>query len=262
MQSTTNPAGELTAALLLNGAVLTFYSFLGFEDMLNVAEEVKNPRFAMPLGILLAIGIATTIYMLISIVAVSVVPHAELAASKEPLVEVMRRAAPWFPSPVFSGIALFAVANTALLNYIMGSRLAYGMARQGLLPAALGRVHPRRHTPYVAIFTLMVLVLALALLGDVSKLARATAVLLLCVFILVNASQMVLARRGGEPDGLFKLPWFIPAGGVIVCVAMLCHASAAEWKIAGLILLGILILYFIMRPTGFSPESDLPPPAP
>lgn len=248
LTSTQNPAGDLSAALLLNGAVLTFYSFIGFEDMLNVAEEVKDPRRALPLGMLLAIAIATVVYILISLVAVSVVPHGELAASKEPLVDVVRRAAPWFPPLAFTAIALYAVANTALLNYIMGSRLAYGMARQGLLPAALGRVHPRRQTPYVAIYVLMAIVIVLALTGDISRLARATAVLLLFVFVLVNASLLALGRRAGEPKGLFDVPRFVPVGGIVVCVLMLAHASAEAWKIAGGMLLGILVLYAILRP--------------
>lgn len=260
LRSTDHPDTGLALPLLFNGAVLTFYSFVGFEDMLNVAEEVKEPRRAIPLGMLLAIAIATLIYILIAIVAVSVVPHAELAASGEPLVEVVRRAAPWFPSAAFSGIAMFAVANTALLNFIMGSRLTYGMARQGLLPSVLGRVHADRRTPHVAIFTVMSLVLVLAVPGDIAVLARATSVLLLCVFIMINASLIVLLRRPGEPHGLFNLPWLIPVGGVAVCFAMLLHSGVGELKIAGLILAGILVLFFVMRPDAIPMDAEGPLP--
>jgi amino acid transporter len=235
----------LSTALVLQGAVLTFYSFVGFEDMINVAEEVKDPRRNFPIAVMLALVIVTIIYMAVSISAVSVVPHAELAAAKGPLVEVVRRAAPWFPPVIFSAIALFAITNTALLNYIMGSRLAYGMARQGLLPAALGQVHPRRRTPHVAILTLMALVLVLVMLGDISVLASATSALLLMVFIVINAALIVLKRRPDEPKGAFEVPEFVPAGGIVVCAALLTRAQPKSLGIAAALLAGIVVLYFV-----------------
>ena len=199
-------SGGITFPLVLGGAVLTFYSFVGFEDMLNVTEEVKNPERNFPIAVLAALAITTVIYIAVAITAVSVVPHAELAASGQPLVEVVKRAAPWFPSSAFSFIALFAIMNTGLLNYIMGSRLVYGLARQGLVPRALGAVHPTRHTPHRAIFALLVVVLILALSGNVAQLASATSTLLLGVFIVVNASLIVLKRRPNEPRGRFEIP--------------------------------------------------------
>lgn len=255
IRSVEHPDTGVTFPLIFNGAVLTFYSFLGFEDMLNVSEEVKHPRRSIPIGMLLAIGIATLIYLLISIVAVSVVPHAELAASDEPLVEVVRRAAPWFPTSAFTGVALFAVSNTALLCFIMSSRLAYGMACQGLLPAPLARVHPVRRTPHIAIFTVIAIVVPIVLLGDITILARATSVMLLGVFIMINASLIVLSRRPGEPEGLFRLPLAVPAGGVLVCAAMLLNSGMEELRIALLLLGAIVVLYRITRPPAFPPET-------
>jgi amino acid transporter len=188
--------------------------------------------------------------MAISVTAVSVVPSAELARSDKPLVDVVTRAAPWFPARVYTAIALFAVTNTALLNFIMGSRMAYGMARQGLLPRALGRVHATRRTPWVAILALLVVVLALALVGNISSLARATSVLLLLVFAVVNASLIILKRRPDEPRGAFEIPAVIPALGVIVCAVMLVHAERAELLIAGVMLAGIAALYLVLAPRG------------
>ncbi|HEX8833435.1 MAG TPA: amino acid permease, partial [Abditibacteriaceae bacterium] len=126
--ATGEAARAITLGLVLQGAVVTFFSFVGFEDMINVAEEVKNPRRNIPLGIMAALAVTTVVYMAISITAVSVVPHAELAASSQPLVDVVKTAAPGFPIKLFSLIALFAIANTGLLNYILGSRMVYGMA--------------------------------------------------------------------------------------------------------------------------------------
>ncbi|MBM3497581.1 MAG: amino acid permease [Armatimonadetes bacterium] len=245
--------------LVLQGAVLTFYSFIGFEDMINVVEEVKDPRRTFPRAVVLAMACVTVLYIAVSLSAVSVVPHAELAASKEPLVEVVRRAAPRFPSVIFSGIALFAITNTALLNYIMGSRLAYGMARQGLLPRFLGVVHPTRRTPHLAILTLMAFVCVLAFMGDIKSLAKATSVLLMSVFIVINAALIVLKRRPGEPPGHFEVPVAVPVGGIVVCGALLAHAGSREVLMALSLIGGIVLLYLMLRPTAV-PDEEPPEP--
>jgi APA family basic amino acid/polyamine antiporter len=251
----TGEPGTLGLALMLQGAVLTFYSFIGFEDMLNVTEEVKDPSRTFPRAMILALSMATVLYIGIAITAVSVVPYAELAASKEPLVEVVRRAAPWFPSAAFSIIAVFAVSNTVLLNYLMGSRLLYGMAKHELLPAPLAKVHHKRRTPHVAILTLVAIVLVLALSGDISVLAKATSVLLMSVFIFVNASLLVIKRRPNEPQGHFRVPSFVPVVGIVVCAAMLSYAAAPELKVAGILVAIIIGLFFVIRPKRFTDED-------
>ncbi|WP_257453876.1 APC family permease [Archangium lipolyticum] len=247
-------AAGISAGLLLQGAVLTFFSFIGFEDILNVAEEVKRPRTTLPLGLLLALLIATCLYILVAISAVSVLPYRELSQSKAALVDVVRKAAPAFPPILFTGISIFAVANTALLNYVMGSRLLYGMARQGLLPAWLGRVHPVRRTPHAAILVLLGIVLTLALAGDIRQLADATSLLLLGAFVLVNGALLVLKLRPGEPRGAFEVPVFVPAAGVLVCLVMIVgrvlgrEADARAPLIAGGVVVGISLLYALRRP--------------
>ena len=253
-----NLSGDITLGLILGGAVLTFYSFVGFEDMLNVSEEVRNPRRTIPLALLLALAIACSIYMLICIIAVSVVPPATLAASTQPLVDVVRTAAPAFPAGLFSLIALFAVANTALLNFVMGSRLAYGMAVQGLLPRRLAAVHPRRHTPHLAILAILCIFIALILSGDIGVLARSTSVLLLGCFVVVNISLIVLKRRESVA-GSFEVPVIVPFTGALVCLAMLSQAGAPELRVAGTMLAGIALLFFLVRPKALPEDSALPP---
>ncbi|MCG3149577.1 MAG: putative amino acid permease YhdG [Verrucomicrobiae bacterium] len=242
-------------ALALQGAVLTFYSFIGFEDMINVSEEVKEPERNFPIAVVLALAIVTVVYLAVSISAVSVVPHRELAESKRPLVEVVLRAWPAFPPVVFALIALFAITNTGLLNYIMGSRLVYGMARQGLLPQWLGAVHPRRRTPHRAIFTLMVIVVVLALVGDISVLASATSALLLCVFVVINAALVVLQRRPGEPPGRFEVPLVVPVGGIIVCLLLLTQVRWQALAIAGVLVAVIAALYFVTGRRGATSDK-------
>ena len=247
----------LGMSMLLAGSVLTFFSFIGFEDMLNVAEEVKEPERTMPWGIVLALAVATLLYISVSITAVSVVDYRVLAHAPAPLSAICNRAAPWLPARTYDFITLFAVANTVLINYIMGSRLLYGMARQGLLPAALGRVHAKRHTPHVAIVTLLVLVLILALSGGedaVRHLASATALLLLFSFMVVNSALVVLKLRPSEPPGQFEVPVIVPLLGILVnAILIITRLTSGEGGhrapvIAGLIVLAATILFFVLRP--------------
>ncbi|MBX2993414.1 MAG: amino acid permease [Bdellovibrionaceae bacterium] len=249
-----NPDGLMTMPLLLGGAVLTFYSFIGFEDILNVSEEVKDPSKTIPRGLLMAVGFSSLIYMLISLIAVSVIPAGELSGSTQPLVDVIAKAAPWFPTPVYSVISLLAVSNTALLNFVMGSRLLYGMSHQGLMPKFLGQVHARRATPHRAIAVLLVILLVLALSGDISALAKATSVLLLMCFSFVNLGLIILQRQD-KHEGKFEVHPVIPAMGLLVCLAMLTQVAGAELMIAGGIIALIVLLYFVVKPSDQSIQS-------
>jgi amino acid transporter len=245
--------GGLSAVFVMQAAVLTFFSFIGFEDMLNVSEEVKQPERTVPMALILAMLAATVIYMAVAITAVSVVPWRELAAAPGPLTEVMARAAPAFPEIIFVGITIFAVANTALLNWVMASRLAYGMAQQGLLPRPLGRVHARTRTPHIAIGTLFLIVAALALVGEIAALASATVLLLLVVFTTVNIALIILLRREPDRPGTFRVPIIVPIGGAAVCIGMLgARLLEGNWTapaVAAALLAGIVVLYLILRPT-------------
>lgn len=253
----TNPSGDISFSLIFSGAVLTFYSFVGFEDILNVSEEVKDPQKTVPRGLILAVVIASIIYMIVSLIAVSVLGVAELANSTEPLVDVVRVAAPWFPSEIFSLIALFAVANTALLNFIMGSRLMFGLSRLRLAPQFLNFVHPKRQTPSHAVFFIYIVLLILAFSGDISTLAKATSLLLLLVFSGMNISLAWLKFKKDKTPTGFDVPMLIPILGLAVCLVMISFAKLAEVLVAGLIVIAIIGLYFFLRPTRQSVEEML-----
>ena len=238
--------------VLMQGAVLTFFAFIGFEDTLNVAEECRDPQRTIPLGLVLAMSMAAVLYIAIAVTAVSVVPWAELAAAPGPITEVVRRAAPLIPPIVFTGITLFAVANTALVNYVTASRLIYGMAHQGLLPLRFGDVHAERRTPHVAILALFLVALPLALFGTIAELAAATVLLLLLVFAVVNAALFVLKRRPGEKHGYFEIPAAVPALGALVCLVLVAvRVGTGDWRapaIAGVLLLSSVLIYAAVRP--------------
>lgn len=245
----------LLSAFRPGAAALAFYAFIGFEDMSNVAEEVKNPRRNFPIAVISAVAVVSLLYVAIAITAVSVLPYHTLASSGQPLVDVVKTAAPSFPPIVFSFIALFAITNTALLNYIMGSRLVYALARQGLVPAVLAKIHPARRTPHRAIFVLLLIVLVLVFAGNVAELGSATSVLLLCAFIVVNLSLLVLKNRPGEPVGTLELPRIIPLAGALICALLLINTDPKPMKIALLLLVGITVLYLFSRPRQITEET-------
>lgn len=239
---------DVLLVLVFQGAVLTFFAFIGFEDILNVAEESRDPQRTIPIALITAMVVGASIYVAVAITAVSVVPWQELAAAPGPLTEVMRRAAPAIPVAVFAGITLFAVANTALVNYVTSSRMIYGMAQQGLLPAPLAKVGTSTRTPYLATLALLVILVPLAFFGSIAELASATVLMLLVVFAIVNGSLFVLQGRLGEAKGKFEVPRWVPAMGTAICLVLITfRLTGGTWQapaLAGGMLAGMIALYF------------------
>ena len=225
------------------GAALAFFAFIGFEDMVNVAEEVKEPERNLPLAIMAALLISGSVYIVVVWIATTVVPVAELAASQAPLLEVVRRAAPQIPPWSFATIALFAVANTGLLNFIMASRLLYGMAQQRLLPSWLGQVHATTRTPHYAIATVFAAALALAVSGTLVYLAGTTSVLLLLVFAAINLALVVVKRRDATAQQKFHVPLLVPITGAAASLLLIGFLPGASLLTATiLIALGLVVV--------------------
>ncbi|WP_424059451.1 APC family permease [Methyloceanibacter sp.] len=243
--------GDQTFLIVIQGAVLAFFAFIGFEDMYNIAEEVREPETTIPIGLISAMLIAALVYVAVAITAVSVVPWQDLAAAPGPITEVVARAAPWIPPILFTAITVFAVANTGLVNFVTASRLLYGMARQNLLPDHLGKIHRHRRTPHIAILVLFLILVPLALMGTIAELAAATVLLLLTVFSVVNGALFILKGRKGEPPGRFEIPRIIPAMGFLVCLGLIVvRVSTGDWRapaIAGALLLACFLIYVLMR---------------
>lgn len=213
-------------------AAVAFFAFIGFEDMVNVAEEVRSPERNLPIAILVAVVIAGGVYIAVVWVATAVVPATELASSQAPLLVVIQRAAPAVPAWLFTTIALFAVANTGLLNFIMASRLLYGMAQQRLIPVSLGRVHATKKTPHVAILCVFTAAFVLAFSGTLVYLAGATSALLLAVFLTTNLSLLSIKRNEEKTDLGFRLPIIVPAMAAIASVGLIGFLPANSMFIA------------------------------
>jgi len=238
--------GESVPLAILAGAALAFYALIGFEDSVNVAEEAVDPRRDYPRALFGGLLVAGAIYLAVTVLASMAVPTDRLAASSGPLLEVAQVGPLAIDPQVFAAIALFAVANGALINMIMASRLVYGMSREGIVPRVFGGVHRGTRTPLAAIVFTTALCMALIAVGTLERLADTTVTLLLCVFILVNVSVLVL-RRDPVGHDHFRAPAFFPVVGALVCAALLTRQPASTFPFAaGLMALGV-VLYLVSR---------------
>ena len=234
------------AAAVLAGAIIAFYSFVGFETSANVIEEVRDPRRTYPRALFAALGAAGAVYVLVGLASAIALPPEELSGSSGPLLAVVEASGAAVPSWVFSLIALVAVANGALLTMIMTSRLAYGMAEQGLLPDVLARVLPKRRTPWVAILATTAVAALLTLVGDLATLAETVVLLLLIVFLSANVSVLVL-RRDRVPRAHFRVWTWVPVLGVASCVLLMTQQRPAVWLFGGILLAVGGVLYALAR---------------
>ncbi|MEU6104003.1 APC family permease [Streptomyces flaveolus] len=246
---------EGAAAAVLSGSVLAYYSFVGFETSVNVAEETRDPRRSYPRALFGALATAGAVYVLVGLAASAAVPTSRLAESSGPLLEVVKEAG-GVPTRLFSAVALVAVANGALLTGIMSSRLAYGMARDGLLPAALTKVLPGRRTPWAAIAVTTLPAMLLALTGSVATLASTLVLLLLVVFFMVNTAVLVLRRDQCGADH-FRTPTVLPVLGAASCVVLATQIEAEVW-LRGLVVVAVGAVLAAARRAGRGDgEGDL-----
>jgi APA family basic amino acid/polyamine antiporter len=201
--------------------LLAFFAFVGFEDIANVAEEVKDPRRTLPLGIILTLIIATLTYFIVVSVVVLVVPMSELSQSAAPLALIFKNAGTTM-SGMFGVIAIFATINGALIQIIMASRVLYGLARQDSLPGFLAKVNPATRTPLNATLCVIAIVLVMAYFLPIDTLAEATSTIVLAVFAFVNLALLrVKLTTTAVEDEIFQVPFWVPVLGLLTSSGLL-----------------------------------------
>jgi APA family basic amino acid/polyamine antiporter len=250
---------------VIAATTLAFFAMVGFEDSVNMAEEAKNPSRIFPKVLLGGLLITGVIYLLVSITAIALVDAEALGEGATPLLKVVEAGAPWFPLSVFGIITMCAVANSALINMLMASRLLYGMAQEKVLPTILGKVLPKRRTPYTAIvFTTGLAIALITFVGAVPDLGGTTALLLLAVFTLVNIAVLVLRSDTVDHDH-FTSPLGLPYIGAISCaffVGPWTGRDSVQYLIAAVLIgLGVVLwgaTVFYMKSKGQDPlASDM-----
>ena len=186
--------------------VLIFFAFIGFEDMANVAEEVKRPKKTIPRAIILSVIITGILYILVSLSVVRVINWEELGQSAAPLAAIAERSLGIGGSIALSVIALFATASTVLITLVAGSRILYGMAHNKSLPLSLGKIHSKTKTPWIAVIGILITSIAFTLIGDIVIVANITVFAVVITFAMINLSVIVLRYTEPNLERSFRVP--------------------------------------------------------
>lgn len=186
--------------------VLIFFAFIGFEDMANVAEEVRKPKKIIPKAIMLSILITGVIYVLVSLAAVRVVNWADLGQSAAPLADIAQTSIGVGGGITLSLIALFATASTVLITLVAGARILYGMAKDNSLPSILGVVHSKTKTPWVAVIAILVTGVGFSFIGDIVIVANIVVFAVVITFAMINLAVILLRYVEPELERPFRVP--------------------------------------------------------
>jgi len=208
---------------VLMGSFIAFYAYLGFEDIVNVAEEAIKPRINIPLAIIISLFVTTFFYILISVVAIILISPDELAESNAPLAMLYQRTTGQ-PPFVITIISLISVINGALIQVIMASRVLYGMSRKNWLPEKIGKINETTHTPLVATAIVTAIVLLFALFFPLLSLAKITSYITLIIFMLINFALIKIKYSKGAHDG-FTVPLLVPILGGASTLLFLFYLS-------------------------------------
>lgn len=239
--------------VIFPAVALIFFAYIGFEDIANIAEEVKNPAKNLPKAIIYSIIITTVLYCLTAISVVSILPYSEIADSPAPLNSVTTAVLGPIGGIIMSFIALFATANTVLIMMIVTSRMMYGMARDKALPEGLSKVSQKYRTPALAVLITMILTMIPLFFGDISIVANATVFGVLITFFMVNLSLIALRRKKPDLERPFKLKpnigWIpiIALLGCIICFGLLFTFNLLTVIIQLIIVLCGVVVFYAMK---------------
>lgn len=226
------------SAATLSGSALIIFAYFGFENIVNFAEETKNPEVTLPRAILLSIGISTVLYVLVALAAVSLLPSSELAESSAPLSDAIRPLSEKIAGAL-AGIALFATANTALVSLVTTSRILYGMAQDHALPGIFAGVLAKRKTPWFAALFSMLFACALLPLNKVDTLASISSFATMLAFVAVHAALVVLRFQDPNRKRPFRTPLHIgklpilPVLGGMISVLLMMQFETTVYQVGG-----------------------------
>jgi len=227
---------------ILKASTLIFFAYLGFEDIVNLAEETKNPERNIPKALILSVVITAVLYVLVAVAAVSLTDWQELGTSTAPLAYAASKSLGQSAFLTLSVIALFATANTVLILLIVASRMVYGIARDGSLPRSLSKLS-RRGTPWVAILAVMILPCFFVLIGNIGFVAEITNFGTFITFALVNLSAIWLRYKKPEWKRPFKTPLTISKMPLIPLLGLLsCGLMITQFRL-DIVALGVLVIF-------------------
>lgn len=220
---------------VVSGASLVIFAYFGFETIVNLVEETKNPEKQMPKGIIISIIVSTVLYLLVSLAALALGSPEEMQMSDAPLSDLSKKSYPWIPKTL-AGIALFSTANTALISMMSTTRIIFSMAREKELPATFTRMSEKRQTPWFSAITVFVLATVLLPLGKIEVVASTTSLATMVAFSLINIGLIRLRFTEPQAKRPFKVPFSIKGFPVLAYLAAL---------------ISILLIFFFVKEVYF-----------
>lgn len=239
---------------VFQASALLFFAYTGFEGIVKLSEETKNPERSIPRALLLSLAISIILYILVALCAVSVGGWQLVSGSDAPFTSVIQAALGSDASYAISVVALFATANTALMFLLASSRITFGMASGGALPMILSRVWERRGTPWTAILLISGVALLPLALQNISVVANITNATLFMTFIAINAALIVLRFRCPEAPRPFRVPFnvrgvpVLPVCGILFSLFLLAQQEILVLGICGVLAVVGLLVSFRTRP--------------
>jgi APA family basic amino acid/polyamine antiporter len=237
---------------MLGAAALVFFAFIGFDEVITLSEETRNPAKTVPRALFAALAISAVLYVGVAIVAVSVLGAETLGASERPLADVVGHSLGGVSVEIVAAVALVSTFNTTLLALTAGSRLVYGMATGGALPRQLARLN-RRHVPIAAVAFSTIAAMGFAMLNDLGLIASITDAAVYFVFLAVNASVVVLRFRSPELGRPFRVPFSIlrvpltPVLGAASTLLMLTRLEPRSLAIGLAVVASGLVVHFAVQ---------------
>ncbi len=235
------------------GAAIVFFAYIGFDAVSTVAEEVRNPKRDLPIGIIGSLVVCTIIYVIVAAVFTGIIPYGNLVnvlatRQAEPLTLALEYADIGRFATLFIGIVAFGsvVAHTAvLLVFQLGQpRIFFSMARDGLLPESFAKVHPKYRTPHVTTILTGVVVGVTSMFTSIDEMVDLTNIGTLFAFILVCLGILILRKREPDRPRAFRTPFVpvVPVLGILFCVYLATGLPWITWiRFFGWLVIGMVI---------------------
>lgn len=228
------PANGFNA--ILAASSLAFFAYIGFEEIVKLAEETKSPEKNIPRALFISSIIVMVTYSLVAISAVSVIPYEDLGNSSSPLADVIGKDYGKTGVIIISVIALFATGNTILSNMVGSSRVILNMSKETKAMKLLSYISPKRKSPLYALVLILLLMLGFALIGNIETIARIATVFIFITFIVVNLSVIVLRIRQKEIPRPYRIPWNINNIPILSVMGILSTLVLLGYTIYSLVL--------------------------
>ncbi|MCK9459274.1 MAG: amino acid permease [Proteobacteria bacterium] len=241
--------GEFGWTGVLRASGVIFFAYIGFDAVSTAAQEAKNPKRDMPIGILGSLVVCTILYILVSLVLTGVVHYSKLNVADPIAVAIDAMGIPWLAKVVKLG-AIAGLTSVILVLLLGQPRIFYSMAKDGLLPKAFGKLHPKFGTPYITTIVAGFVVAIVAALVPMSIVGELVSIGTLAAFVVVCAGTLVLRYKQPDLPRAFRTPFVpvVPILGILCCLTMMVFLPADTWlRLLGWLAIGMVIFFGYSR---------------